>query len=55
MTAARGGSGVGIEAEQLERIWDAFNQGSEGMARRYAGALVMPRRVREFEFKSSVH
>ena len=30
-------TGVGIPAEQLDRIWGAFNQGSEGMARKFGG------------------
>jgi hypothetical protein len=32
-------TGVGIPSEQLDRIWGAFNQGSEGMARRFGGTL----------------
>ena len=30
-------TGVGIAGEQLDRIWGAFNQGSEGMARKFGG------------------
>ena len=30
-------TGVGIPAEQLERIWGAFHQGSEGIARKFGG------------------
>jgi hypothetical protein len=30
---------VGIEEEQLDKIWGAFNQGSAGMARKYGGEL----------------
>jgi hypothetical protein len=38
MTTGRAvGSGVGIEEEQLAKIWGAFNQGSAGMARKYGG------------------